>query len=275
MYLLPGIDLAGGDGVANEYDHVTMAYCAQVMNMPERSIRQGNPVTNRAAATQRYLETQHHQVDFTQMAKPMDVKATQIAIIMAPECEPGGRAFRMKIGKAADALSPPLYIAKVTAVHDPGDGDETKQTISWMYFTPMKWTCQQSRSIDIKKMATDGTLKLDRDHGAQDDQVFDASEIILVWEVAMGDGRIFPAAQYKQVVNVLDARAVAISLDERDKKLAKDKADTATAAAAKVAKTVQLAAKAAARAMKRAAAVLVDQGALAGEEAHRAKVQKR
>ena len=270
--MLSGIDLAGGATLlADEYDDATLAYCAEVMNMPDRFIRQGKAVMNRAAATQRYLHTQHHHVTFAQMTRTHDKDATQIAIIMAPEGDLGGRRFRMKIGKRADALSPPLYIAKVTAVHDPGDGDETKQSISWMYYTPTQFTDKVTRSIDIGKMAQEGTLKLDKIHGAQDDQVFDADEIILVWEVPSQDGRIFPAAQYKQAVNVLDAREVAIRLDEKDKKAVKDAADTAAAAVTKATKAAKLAASKAAKEMKR----LAKQGAAGDVEAQQAKMQKR
>jgi hypothetical protein len=273
--LLRGINLAGGAGrVPDEYDDATTAYLEGVMFMPERFIRQGKAVFNRAAATQSYLDTQHHHVTFAQMTRTHEADATQIAIIMAPECDAGGRSFKMKIGKGANALSPPLYIAKVTAVHDPGDGDETRQTISWMYFTPTAFTCKESRSIDHQKMAKEGTLKLDRTHGRQDRQVFDADEIILVWEVASRDGRIFPSAQYKQAVNVLDARAVAISLDERDKTAAKDAAETKAAAAAKATKAAKSAASKADKAAKETKR-LADQGAAVGEDAHQAKVRKR
>ena len=232
---------AGGRGVAgaNADNDAALEDLRLVMEDKHQSIREGKSVINKAEADRQYMENQNHEVTFDMMTRLYSPGNTQIALILAPESDTSGRAFCIKLGAGHDDVSPPLYIAQVTAVNNPTDGDVEKQTIDWLYYTPALWTNKTLGSIAEKMCQNAGAFILDRNFGAQPGQVFHSSEMVLVWEVGAGDGRTLGSLQYQQAQRVLRARRRAIQQEDGDKVEAQRKVEEAIANEAAATKAAQ------------------------------------
>lgn len=208
------MDHTGGVLGRNETERLAVAEFAQQANMPHRPIYEGamyRPSAEQVCA--QYAENPVFEAGFEGIEETFITSngaVRQIAIILAPDVEDvkSGKKFRMKIGNKADAVSVPLYLARVKDVKRVASstgGKKEKRLVSWEYYTPMNQTRKvgEDRVLAATIAGQNTSWAIDTTH-PQVDAEFHRSELILLWE--MSDDRIiFPAEQYTHATGVLNA----------------------------------------------------------------------
>jgi hypothetical protein len=204
----------GGVLGRNETERLAVAEFAQQANMPHRPIYEGKmyrPSAEQVCA--QYAENPVFEASFESIEETFNTSngaVRQIAIILAPDVEDvvSGKKFRMKTGNRADAVSVPLYLARVKdvkRVSSSTDPNTEKRLVSWEYYTPQTHTRRvgEDRLLGAGKAGHNTSWVLDSKN-PQLDAEFHRSELILLWE--MSDDRIlFPAEQYTHAMGVLNA----------------------------------------------------------------------
>jgi len=192
----------GGVLGRNEAERLAVEEFAQQVNMPNRPIYEGKmfrPTAEQVCA--QYAENPVFEASFDSIEETFtnsNGAVRQIAIILAPDVEDvkSGKKFRMKTGNAKDAVSVPLYLARVKDVKrvasSTGDNTE-KRLVSWEYYTPQTHTRRvgEDRLLGVAKAGHNSSWVLDA-RNPQLDAEFHRSELILLWEMS-DDRTIFPA----------------------------------------------------------------------------------
>ena len=176
----------------------------------------------RAQLAYRYVATQHFeasfkaiQATFEKERTPGEAKVQQIALIYAPaeEDSESGKRFVIKIARPAQAVSVPLYLARVKDVKrvaGSAPGDKQQRLVSWEYYTPV-YTRRKGMVGEIPVIGNilagkNVTWELDTKN-PQPDQEFHRSELVAVWETkARYDRLIFPTEQYQHAKAVLNGQ---------------------------------------------------------------------
>ena len=220
--MLYRFDAPGADPELAAAEALALQEFAEYANMVHKPIYEGaiNRPT-RAQLAYRYVATQHFeasfkaiQATFEKERTPGEARVQQIALIYAPAEEDSetGKRFVIKIARPAQAVSVPLYLARVKDVKrvaGSAPGDKQQRLVSWEYFTPVGRTTKTFGGIPVFGDILAGkneSWQLDTKN-PQPDQEFHRSELVAVWETkARYDRLIFPTEQYQHAKAVLNGQ---------------------------------------------------------------------